>query len=521
MPTRNYTSPGTYFFSVPLYVTRMGGTVIGGGGGGYRDNDGDDEGGGGGGGAFVATPGRNRVTSFGQSIRIVVGAGGPGRSGGSGGNPGSDSSISGWSGTSITARGGRTGTDDNGGGGGGIGSAAPGDTIRSGAGGADDDAGRQGGPAGGCGGSGSCPSNRGGRGATLNGGCNGCPGGRSGTAYGGGGAGNDGGSSGSGNRGAARIIYEYDNPVITSFTSTTQTSSNGIPQDTVRLDYSTLNAVRVRIRQDSTSGPVIINGAVPNGPGSGYLISTGLQSTAFGNSPATRTYCLEATGNSDSGAAGGVTVRQCISVQVFNDDTPASISNSSNAFPTGVGTGGPVPLNELNPSTQYYIIITWNNTDMPCRCSPAVSGLALGANSSNFTTGTVTIPTNSRTVYARFTSEPFNTSRVESSGGLGQYNSRTYSFSIGSGSYSFTARTKRPNLTEIFDIEGQPQSPEELPNPDIDTLATPNPLPFINSNGVTLNDAEIPVEVKASLPDVQVRVNNGGWSDVRQIGTPP
>lgn len=72
----SYTEPGTYTFTVPYGITSLIVTIVGGGGGGggYRGNgDGHSGGSGGSGGKYVNTP---MAVSPGETLTIVVGAGG-------------------------------------------------------------------------------------------------------------------------------------------------------------------------------------------------------------------------------------------------------------------------------------------------------------------------------------------------------------------------------------------------------------------------------------------------------------
>lgn len=74
---KEYTSPGTYTFTVPAGVTVLSITACGGGGGGgYYDYDAGHNGGGAGGGGAAAAVGRKVTVTPGQALTITVGAGG-------------------------------------------------------------------------------------------------------------------------------------------------------------------------------------------------------------------------------------------------------------------------------------------------------------------------------------------------------------------------------------------------------------------------------------------------------------
>lgn len=105
---QTYTTPGTYTFTVLPGVSSITASVWGAGGGGYSDaGDSRSSAGGGGGGGGGFRTGTFAVTP-GQTITIVVGAGGAGADNdGESGNPGGNSSAT--YGTSITANGGSGG----------------------------------------------------------------------------------------------------------------------------------------------------------------------------------------------------------------------------------------------------------------------------------------------------------------------------------------------------------------------------------------------------------------------------
>ena len=528
----NYNSPGNYNFNVPFGVLSMRGVVIGGGGGGFRDDDNDRQGGGGGGGAWVSA-GPARPVSSGQNISIRVG------SGGSINNSGGSSFISGWSGLTIQANGGGRGTDDNGGGGGGGGQFGPGDSVRNGRSGGDDD----GNPDGVGGGAGRCPrgtsDNQGGQGIGYSGNCQG-PAGTNGGTMGGGGAGNKieidfstfqttEAPAGRGGRGGARLIYNFTPPSISFFTSTTQTSANGNPSSNVTFQWGVTLANAVRIRADSSSGPIVATGLGTASTGNSTTINTGLQSTAGSNSPATRTYVLEARNTIAS-----PTLRTFASTtaRVFNDNNPGG-KTLGNGIPIGNSSGGTKTASGNNildaeSDRDYYSRVDWGNTtDMPCRCN-VVSGVGtrLSLNASSWTTSQILVPTTQKFIFVRYTSAPFNTSRTPggTSGGfvVGQTTTRSYSISIGTDNYSFNCTTRAPRLEETFDAEGQPLSPNAYPNPDIDTVVPDLNQPYIFTQQININDSEIAVEVKTEDPDSQVSVNSSAtWQNMRQIGTPP
>ena len=121
---------------------------------------------------------------------------------------------------------------------------------------------------------------------------------------------------------------------------------------------------------------------------------------------------------------------------------------------------------------------------------------------------------NGQTFYLRFTSQPFNADPS------GLPNPRTYNFSVGTVSASFTATTRAPDVNETFDFG---DNAGNFPYPDIDQVAN-TPDPYTSSNTIiTVDDVDIDVEIKTNTPDVQIRVKQAGtqtfgsWQSTRQI----
>lgn len=493
MPRNEYTSPGSYFWVAPFATRNVTATAIGGGGSGFKDTTDNKQGGGGGGGGFARS---TRSVAGGTGVSIIVGAGGA-SPGNQSGNNGGNSGVYGGA-LNVTGFGGQRGRDGVGGGGGG----ASGDVTGNGENGQEDandvnapegggrggGAGKPGGNAGGCGGRG-----LGGQGVTLDGTNGGCTGGRRGGRNGGGGAGNDnGGNAGAGGHGAVRIDWDYHPPSISSFSGTDQNSLNGTPQNTVFLSWSTQYADNISI-----SGI----GGVPSSFNS-YQVNTGLQSSAPGSSPAQRSYTLTASG------PGGSTSRT-ITVSVRNDNSPSFLSNDSTGIPGGVS------ISSLEPGTRYYTRVNFGGVDMPTFAS-AGAGTRVSNNGSSWSSNTL-ISTNQSFFFVEYTSPPFNTSTTpggtNSSGEIiGQTSSQTVSYSFGTSSGSFTVTTRAPVIQETFNLEG---SQIAYPNPDIDTLSPDVHSPYIISGIETMNDIEIPVEIKSSDSNSQVSINRRPYQDLR------
>ncbi len=474
MPTQSYTNPGSYSWTAPFATKSVTARVIAGGASGYKDCDGDDQGGGGGGGGYAE---QTRNLSAGNTLSITIASGGSSPSCDSGNNGGT-SQIKGGPGNIINVRatGGQTGTDNSGGGGGGGGSA--GDSTRSGGSGSDDDDGQDGGGAGNSGGnSGRCGNGRGGRGTNLNGSSGSCPGGRDGASYGAGGAGNDDGNAGSGGNGGGRIIWTYHSPKIDYFTVSNNFNTDGVPDANVEMSWYTEYADNVKINRGV--GSVSANDDI--------TVNTGLQSNANGNSPAEKDYTLTAKGP-------GGTVTRTRTAKVKNDNTP------SNSWTTSF-------INLEPDIIDTFTLGVVAGVDMPCNISTTGTGNFIGRNGAfggdkDFNDGD--------TVQYRTTTMPFNT---DISSGSAQTNSKTVTVTTPSGSFNVTFTTRAPIVNEVFNYAN---NIGKYPFEDID-LITNSPIEHVTSGQQTMNDIEIPVEIKLDSPDAQVSINNQTWQYTREI----
>jgi len=289
------------------------------------------------------------------------------------------------------------------------------------------------------------------------------------------------------------ISYVSYTPVINSFyyTPDPQTSGiNGNPTDQVTLGWSTSDVSSVSINQGV--GTVNTSGSV--------LVSTGLQSTAGTTSPATKSYTLTA-------CAGSTCVNSTITVAVYNDNTPNTIT-----IPTTTTSGA--SLNNLAADTVYQILIgpvTGIDMITAVNCSQS-AGLDATLNGTSFSA--IQYISNNQSVYLRFTSQPFNSDPA------GLTNSRTYNFTIGTYSGSFTAITRAPDVNETFDFG---DSNTNFPYPEIDQSVI-SPTQYLTSpTTVVIDDTEIPVEIKTNQSDSQIRIKPlgaqtfGSWQSTRSI----
>lgn len=270
-----------------------------------------------------------------------------------------------------------------------------------------------------------------------------------------------------------------DPPEIFSFSASPnpQTSGNlGIPSASTALFWSTFGAENLSINQGV--------GDLSSISGSTGTINTGLQSIAGSVSPATKTYTLTATNSA------GTSTSQT-TVSVYNDNTPNSytIPNQNNVEPNSA-------VVILSPNIQGIDMIT-TVTGGP--------GVQVSNNGNSFS-NTITISDNQQ-FYIRVFSLPFN----QDPSGL--TSSAQYYVDVGPTRSTFTVTTRAPDVSETFNYSNED---DRLPFPDIDTIPG-SPDPYILSDSVTVDDVEIPVEIKTNNPNVQIRINNGTWQNTRSI----
>ena len=279
-------------------------------------------------------------------------------------------------------------------------------------------------------------------------------------------------------------------PSISSFYASPnpQNSSNGIRQYSTTLIWASSGLGITSATITSSAGESWNVGS------SGNLNINNLpQSTAGSNSPASRTYYLQVCN------AGGCTNASPVTVNVRNDNFP------SNGWSTS--------FSNLEPSTTQTLTLgTLSGVDMPTTISTSGSGNFVGnggsfSGSRNFNNG--------ETVQLRTTSLPFNTSLsgVSSTATFGKTNSKTVTVSTPSGSFNVTVTTRAPRIKEDFNYA---DSINKYPFEDID-LITNTPVEYVLSAQETVNNIEIPMEIKVDKPDAQVSINNGTWKNVRAI----
>ena len=283
-----------------------------------------------------------------------------------------------------------------------------------------------------------------------------------------------------------RIEYQFDPPTITDFYASPnpQTSGNdGIPNYNTRINWAVQNAESLVL----TSGA----GESWNVSGTFRDITNLPQSTGSG---ATRTYRLAATN------PGGTTLSDIITVTVYNDRTP---SNSWTTSFTG-----------LEKVTEYSKLMgTLSGIDMVTEVSCPDSAVFF-ASSQNGSYNNPQYFTNGQQVWIKMYSLPFNTDVSGLTGNFGRTNTKTVSVKVGGLSpFNVSYVTRAPRISESFDYDGQIR---QYPEPDIDLLSN-NPPSNLVTQTLNMDDIEIDMEVKGNDPNLQIKINNGGWQNIRQI----
>ena len=276
----------------------------------------------------------------------------------------------------------------------------------------------------------------------------------------------------------------WDPVSINSFTVSPdpQTSGNdSTPNDDVTLSWNTTAAVSASINQGV--GNVSVNGAVG--------VNTGLQSVAGSNSPAEKIYTLTAVGGAGDTQTAQVTAR------ILNDNNPDNFTISNQ-------TG-------LSPSTLTSIDVGQiTGIDMLTGVN-AGPGVQVSLNNSNWTSSTLI--SNNQPLWVRAVSPPFNTDPS------GSTNSSQFYVDVGPLRRFFTLTTRAPDVNETFNY---PNEDDRVPFPDIDTLPDPAE-PYIISNTLTVDDIDIPVEIRTNNSNAQIRKKVqgsstwGNWTDIRSI----
>jgi len=300
-------------------------------------------------------------------------------------------------------------------------------------------------------------------------------------------------------------------PTINSFTAQDQLNLDSNPTDNVTFSWNLTDNYGVAFDVEIYKGSISPSNLLYSGVGQligSTTVSTGLQSVAGSNSPASGTFILKVT------LSGGDYNEASTTANVYNDNNPSLVVISSTVIPGSLNrTNG-----SLAPLYTYLILCSLNGVDMPTRVRSLTSGVRIGLNTTSF--GVSRIVDVGGIFYIEFTSLDYNTSTTV--GGtnaqgeiIGQTNTLTFQIEAGTDIVNVDAVTRAPVIQEAFDFSS---SVDTYPYPDIDVVPEePNTDQFTLSNEINLDDVEVDVEVKSSNPDVQVRINGGGWQDIRQI----
>lgn len=288
-------------------------------------------------------------------------------------------------------------------------------------------------------------------------------------------------------------------PTINTFIATPNpqnSSSTGIPYYDTNLTWTTTNGSNGSATITSSAGETFNVSSI-----GGSLNITNLpQSTAGTNSPATRSYTLTVCNELNE------CVSTSITVSARNDNTP-------NAYSIPTSTTNSVALNSLEPNTTYNIYVgPITGIDMTTAVTCTTAGL--DASLDQVTWSSTVYITSGSGVYFRFTSQSFNTNPS------GLTNPRTFNFTIGTSSSSFTATTRAPDVNETFDFGN---TADAYPYPDIDVISNTPTQYLVSPTTINVDDIEIPVEIKTDKSDVEIRIKPlgsttfGNWQNTRSI----
>ena len=292
--------------------------------------------------------------------------------------------------------------------------------------------------------------------------------------------------------GSFTLTYTLVTPEITEFYATPnpQTSPSGLPLYSTSLIFTTVDVLVAKIYRGSTliASSNTGDGVTYINPGGDTLqISDLPQSVVGSQSPATASYTLECT-------TGQSSITSNVDVTVFNDGTINNITIPD------IDNLEPGPGNTITFTTPE---ITGIDMTVPVTCS---AGLLVRSGVS-FTTQTTV--SNGETLDLRFDALPFNTDED------GLTNPQTFTLTIGSQSYSFTATTRAPDVNEIFDFG---DLVNQVPYPAVaagytgpladskEYLKSPTTVEEIASNWEVELEAPYGVQIKTDDPNLQVNV---------------
>ena len=297
-------------------------------------------------------------------------------------------------------------------------------------------------------------------------------------------------SGDNGGGGYVRLTYTSVTPEILSFTAGDYQvySESGTPTYSVSLSWSVVDYDSLVLTSSAGDSWNVIN------DGGGRTITNLPQSNADSNSPASRTYTLTAC------FQGVVCDTETIEIKTKNDNV------STNSWTTSFSNIEPVIQSD-------YTLGVLSGVDMPTEISVTGSGNLVGNASLGF--GTSRLFDNGATVQLRTTSLNYNTdlSGLSSTAVFGKTNTKTVTVTTPSQTLNVNIITRAPKIKEDFNYSNVLN---KYPFEDID-LITNQPLEYVTSAQLTMNDIEIAMEVKVDDPDAEISINNGTWQNVREI----
>ena len=169
----------------------------------------------------------------------------------------------------------------------------------------------------------------------------------------------------------------------------------------------------------------------------------------------------------------------------------------------------------VSPNTQNDIQITNSlaGIDTPVNVSSNTSGVTFSA--ANGTFGNPVSASAGNSIKIRATSLGYNTdlTGVASDATYGKENIKNIDVTIGDYSFTFALKTSAPVIKETFDFGNLNN---QYPYEDIDLISN-TPTQYLTTGQVSVDNVQIPVEIKMDNQNAQVRKNGGTWQDVRSI----
>ena len=283
------------------------------------------------------------------------------------------------------------------------------------------------------------------------------------------------------------LYVYYDPPVISGFSASPnpQTSgTDGIPNYNTTLSWGYSNATSLTLTSSAGESWDVL--------GTTSLDITNLPQSS--GSGATRSYTLTAN-NPDRPA-----ISETIEVTVYNDNTP------SNSWTTSF-------TNLEKETTLPKLLGTLSGIDMIIEVS-CPDNEVFFANGENGFYSNPQYFTNGQAVYIKMTTLPFNTDVSGVTGDFGKTNTKTVSVTIGSlSAFDVSYVTRKPRISEDFDYDGEIG---QYPYEDID-LITNSPSSTLETQTIKMDNIEIDMEIKTDDPNIEIKINNGDWQNIRQI----